>query len=110
MKDGKKRQAAEVDIATSAPGKKKSWREQYHEVRRSHARGNGILGVYLHNIKDFNQKTDTGGTNQFGEIGKDTNGNSVYFWSLYPTYDWVINDGYNNLGKWVEEAAKKVGR
>ena len=31
MKDEKKRHAAEVDIATSAPGKKKSWREQYRK-------------------------------------------------------------------------------
>jgi hypothetical protein len=81
-----------------------------YEIKASHERGNGMLGIYIHNIKDSNQKTDTPGNNTFGEIYKDPNGNSVYFWQLYPTYDWVLNDGYNNLGGWVEKAAKKAGR
>ena len=34
----------------------------------------------------------------------------MYFWQLYPTYDWVDDDGFNNLGDWVEKAAKKAGR
>ena len=25
-------------------------------------------------------------------------------------YDWVEEDGYNNMGNWIEEAAKRVGR
>jgi len=25
---------------------------------------------------------------------------------LYPTYDWVTNDGYNNFSQWIERAAK----
>jgi len=28
----------------------------------------------------------------------------------YPTYDWVANDGYNNMGKWIEAAAVAAGR
>jgi len=81
-----------------------------YEIKASYERGNGMLGIYIHNIKDANQKTDTPGNSTFGEIGKDLNGNSVYFWQVYPTYDWVLDDGYNNLGDWVEKAAKKAGR
>jgi hypothetical protein len=81
-----------------------------YEVRRSYERGNGMLGIYLHNIKDFWSNTGVAGNNQFGELGTDQNGSSLYFWSLYPTYDWVLNDGYNNLGTWVEDAATKAGR
>jgi hypothetical protein len=81
-----------------------------YEVKESYDRGNGMLGIYLHNIKDFSGNTDSPGQNTFGEIGKDSFGNSIYFWSLYPTYDWVNDNGYNNLGKWVEEAANKAGR
>lgn len=80
-----------------------------YEIKRSFERGNGMLGIYLHNIKDFQLKTDTAGNNYFGELGKDSNGNSVYFWSLYNTYDWVLNNGYDNLGTWVEDAGKKAG-
>ena len=28
----------------------------------------------------------------------------------HKTYDWVDNDGYNNIGKWIEEAAKQTER
>jgi len=81
-----------------------------YEIRRSHARGNGMLGIYIHNIRDFQLKTDTPGNDLFGEIGRDSSGNSVYFWSLYPRYDWVLNNGFDNLGSWIEEAARKAGR
>jgi len=30
--------------------------------------------------------------------------------SFYKTHDWVDNDGYNNIGSWIEFAAKQVGR
>jgi len=81
-----------------------------HEIKRSFERGNGMLGIYLHNVKDFAGHTCTAGSNTFGEIGKDSNGQSVYFSIKYTTYDWVLQDGYNNLGKWVEDAAKQAGR
>jgi len=38
------------------------------------------------------------------------NGESIYFWQLYPTYDWVNDNGYLNFSDWVEKAAKKAGR
>ena len=81
-----------------------------YEVLRSHERGNGMLAIQIHNIKDWDSKTDTAGTNTFGELGKNSNGGSIYFWQVYPTYDWVVNNGYANLGTWVEEAAKKAAR
>ena len=81
-----------------------------YEIKKSHERGNGLLGVYINNIEDKDERTDKKGDNYFGEIDKDKEGNSVYFWQLYPIYDWVDDDGYNNLGDWVEEAAKKAGR
>jgi hypothetical protein len=81
-----------------------------YELQKSYARGNGMLGIYIHKLKDRNGNTSSKGDNMFGEIGKDSSGNSVYFSSSYPCYDWVDHDGYNNLGKWIEEAAKKAGR
>lgn len=81
-----------------------------YEIVKSHERGNGLLGIYIHNLKDANGKTDEKGDNHFGEIGKDSNGNSIYFGQLYPTYDWVTDDGYHNMGDWIEKAAKKAGK
>ncbi|MDR5728559.1 MAG: TIR domain-containing protein [Terriglobia bacterium] len=81
-----------------------------YELQESYARGNGLMSVTLHNIKDFAESTDTPGNTTFGSLGKDKNGNEVYFFQVGKTYDWVNNDGYKNFGAWVEEAAKSVGR
>ena len=64
------------------------------EISQSEARGNGLFGIYIHNIKDLNGNTDLKGTNPLP--------------SKYTTYDWVNNDGYSNLGKWVDAAYNQV--
>jgi hypothetical protein len=76
-----------------------------YELQESYTKGNGLLGVTLHNIKDFNGKTDAAGSAYFGLLGRDKTGNDVYFSSVAKTYDWVLDDGYNKFGKWIEEAA-----
>lgn len=81
-----------------------------YEIEKSYEDKKGMLGVYIHNLKDPNQKTDTQGNPYFGEIGKDEKGNSVYFSTSYPIYDYINNDGYNKLGDWIEAAAKEAGR
>jgi MTH538 TIR-like domain (DUF1863) len=61
-----------------------------YEIKQSQDRGNGLFGIYIHNIEDFSGKTATKGTNPLpGGI---------------KTYDWVSDDGYTNLGKWVDAA------
>jgi len=81
-----------------------------YEVRRSHEEGKGLLGVYIHGIKDDDGHTDDKGDSSFGQIGTDANGKPIYFWQLYHTYDWITDEGYKNFGDWVERAAKKAGR
>jgi hypothetical protein len=81
-----------------------------YEIKKSHEDKKGLLGVYIHKIKDNSGKTCPKGDNHFGEIDKDKNGESVYFWQLYPTYDYIDDDGCNNIGKWIEKAAENAGR
>ncbi len=81
-----------------------------YELQKSYDKGNGMLGIYIHQLKDRNGNTSAKGSNQFGIIGKDADGRDVYFSIDYPTYDWVNDDGYNNLASWIEAAAKKAGR
>jgi len=69
-----------------------------YEIQKSHKDGKGLLGVYIHGLKDASERTDEKGDNHFGEIDTDANGKSVFFWQLYPTYDWVKDDGYSNFG------------
>ena len=80
------------------------------ELQKSYEKGNGMIGIYIHKLKDKDGNTTTKGSNQFGEIGKDSSGNSVFFSNTYTCYDWGDEDGYNNMGKWIEAAAKKANR
>ncbi|SHJ63478.1 hypothetical protein SAMN02745165_02828 [Malonomonas rubra DSM 5091] len=68
------------------------------------------MGIYIHNVKDPQSGTDFKGSNPFDNWYVERDGQKVYFSSLYKTYDWVSGDGYNNLSKWIEAAAKDVGR
>lgn len=78
-----------------------------YEILESHNKKNGMLGIYIHNMKDSDSKTDTKGPNPFNKwTFEDSNGNVI----TYPTYDWVNNDGRKNMGDWIETAAKKAGR
>jgi hypothetical protein len=78
-----------------------------YEITESHKKANGMLGIYIHNMRDSDRNTDTKGANPFNKwTFRDKNGNVV----TYPTYDWVLEDGYNNMGTWIETAAKKAGR
>jgi hypothetical protein len=81
-----------------------------YELEQSYVKGNGMLGIYIHNIKNQDGVTATKGSNHFGEIGKNSKGEAVYFSSEYVTYDWVNDNGYANLSSWIELAAKNAGR
>lgn len=72
-----------------------------HEIIQSWNRGNGIVGVWIHNIKDQDGKTDISGRNPFDQFELP---DGALLSSVCKTYDWVFNDGRNNLGKWGEEA------
>jgi len=72
-----------------------------HEIIQSWNRGNGIVGVWIHNIKDQDGKTDTSGRNPFDQF-KLPDGTLLS--SVCKIYDWVLDDGRKNLGMWIEEA------
>jgi len=81
-----------------------------YEIKQSYSRGNGLLGVYIHNIKDVDQKTCAKGPNPFDSWSITENGIKKYFSTLFATYDWVNDDGRSNIGGWIEAAAKNAGR
>ena len=90
-----------------------------YEIEQSHKRGNGLLGIYIHRMKNQHGETSSRGRNPLGNItvevedtflgislGKERKRLS----DIYPTYDWVGDDGYQNIGQWIEDAAQKAGR
>ncbi len=66
-----------------------------YEIEKSEDEGNGLLGIDISKIRDLNENT----SERCGQLPKG-----------YPFYLWKKNDGYANLGDWIEEAAKAVGR
>lgn len=76
-----------------------------YEVERSIAKGNGIIGIDIHKIKDQNGQTCQQGEKDFGKVDGEHS-----FSDLFPTYDWVEDDGYDNLGDWVEASALAANR
>ena len=85
-----------------------------YEIQESHRRGNGLLGIYIHGLKNQSQQTSFRGRNPFDGFTVQTQGwlgpTTTRLSSIYPTYDWVLNNGYQNIGGWIEEAARKAGR
>ena len=81
-----------------------------YEILESHKRNNGLLGIYINQIKDQDEKTDKAGPNPFKSIYIEQDGKKVYFSELYPTYYWFTGDGYKNIGSWIEKAAMAAGR
>lgn len=81
-----------------------------HEIKRSYELGKGLLAIDIHNVKDPQLGVDKQGKNPLDYWRVKQNGRDVAFSSLYKTYDWVRDDGYNNIAAWIEAAAKAAGR
>jgi hypothetical protein len=71
-----------------------------YEIQRSFERGNALLGVRIHGLRDRTGRTDFPGRNPFElfTIGGQLLSNVV------PIYDWIIDGGYHSFGAWIERA------
>ena len=66
-----------------------------YEIDKSKELGHGLLGIDVSKIKDFEGNT----SNRCGRIP-----------AGYSFYLWNNDDGFHNMGDWIEEAAKTAGR
>lgn len=66
-----------------------------YEIEKSVEIGNGLLGIDISKIKDLNGNT----TERCGQLPRG-----------YDFYYWNNDNGYQNLGDWIERAAKAAGR
>lgn len=69
-----------------------------YEIEQSWERGNGLIGIYIHNMKDKDGRTEPKGKDPFVAMG----------YKNIRTYDWVTDKGYDNLGDWVEAAYRRA--
>ena len=66
-----------------------------YEIEQSEKKGNGLLGIDISKIKNW-----AGDTSKMCD--RIPHG--------YPFYSWDSDDGYHNMGDWIEKAAKAAGR
>jgi hypothetical protein len=69
-----------------------------YEINQSWKKGNGLIGVYIHNLKDRNGNTDVKGADPFVKLG----------YKGIRTYDWINDNGYENIDDWVDAAYERA--
>lgn len=80
-----------------------------YEIIKSYAKRNGLLGIYIHNLKNEYGLTDNQGRNPFSDYHVTySDGTKKYLSDIFMTYNWVYDDGYHNFGEWVETAYKQM--
>ena len=90
-----------------------------YEIQESYRRKNGLLGIYIHRIKNSDGTTSRKGRHPFDDFTAIVDhplwGIFDYtvkkrFTEIFQTFDWVQDDGRKNMAEWIEEAARQVGR
>lgn len=102
---------AVVLIGTNTAGRK--WIK--YEIERAWTEGKGILGVYVHNLKDSLGNQATKGANPFADFTLGTNGTKLS--SIVKAYDppYVASSSVykhinDNLADWIEAAIEIRGQ
>lgn len=70
-----------------------------YEIRQSINRGNGLLCIDISQIKDLQGNTSKMCEEMSDEVPRNC-----------PFYSWCDDDGYNNMGNWIEKAATAAGK
>jgi len=82
-----------------------------YEIRKSYERRNRLLGIWLNNMKDKNGATSWWrGDNPFEAVQVETSillARTVANTLNVPIYDWINDDGRQNIATWIDKAPGK---
>lgn len=82
-----------------------------YEICQSIQRGNAVIGVYIHDIRDLRDRTGSVKGNPHTIIGYYDDKTPAYFDDVCDgIYNYITQNGYVNLGTWIESAAKGHGK
>jgi hypothetical protein len=82
-----------------------------YEICKSLERGNAIIGVHINSIKDMRTQMISMKGNQHTIIGYYKGNTPAYFDEIADgIYDYTYDRGYQNMGEWIEKAAKSKGK
>lgn len=77
-----------------------------YEICKSLQRGNAVIGVYINWIRDMRTLKISAKGNIHTVIGYYEDGSPAYFDNVCDgIYDYVTQDGYANMGSWIEIVA-----
>lgn len=77
-----------------------------YEICQSLNRGNAVIGVYIDRVVDFRSNRVSSRGNIHTIIGSE-NGTPFSFYDICDgVYDYSADNGYSNLGSWIEAAAQ----
>jgi hypothetical protein len=78
-----------------------------YEIRQSWKRGNALLGVRIHGLKNHDTETDIPGASPFVNV---LLADGTPLSAVVKVYDWVKDNGRANLGAWVEDTFQAARR
>ncbi|WP_214875875.1 TIR domain-containing protein [Exiguobacterium sp. CH10] len=81
-----------------------------YEIEKSVEKGNGLLGIYIHRLKNKDGEKDERGQNPLDNVYITVDGKIKKASSYFKTYFWDLNDGYHNFSRWIEEASALAGK
>lgn len=86
-------------------GNQTSEREWVHyEIEKSWERGNGLIGIYIHDLKNISGYADRPGINPFNQTRLINKYGNVYSPHIY---NWVTDNGRKNTSNWIEQAIRE---
>lgn len=74
-----------------------------YEIDQSLHQRMGLIGVTLENMRQSDQRIDA--WNRYASYGP-----FIQAKQTHPIYSWTADDGRQNLGRWIEQAALAAGR
>jgi hypothetical protein len=82
-----------------------------YEIKKAWSEGRGIVGIYVHNLKDSNGNQSNKGNNPFDEFSLEVEGKKVALSSIVKCYDppyststYVYDHIKENIEDWIEKA------
>jgi hypothetical protein len=92
-----------------------------YEIKKSWQLNKGLIGIYIHDLLDSNDKTSQKGKNPFEQFTTTINGNRHRLSEFCTTYDpanisitrqdkWCFNTIKDNIEKWVEQAITDIDK
>ncbi|MCM3762821.1 TIR domain-containing protein [Alkalihalobacillus oceani] len=77
-----------------------------YEIEESLKKGNKLLGIYIHRLKNQKGEKDTRGDNPLDNYYVEVDGKTKKASNVFKTYFWDLDNGYDNFSDWIEEAAE----